>query len=355
MENSNEQSQSYIINLLVKYGSLNSIYNEVFEKDKLTVFQQQKIYNFYNDFQDVEMFETELLCFFYLDNLTKNRNILNQLKSRIQSNVSLYDENSRFINKVNVYEVCYLYIEYLYKDRIKLLHDRVCEFKTETRNLDREYDSLFYSKSLSKDKENMFQIRFKELRALEAEAQKEHDDTYKERNVEQNEIFKYKKNVFKDIQELGLRFISIINSYSIGEKEVVAKGSIIDPKSVEHFEKKEDTEVFKNIEIKEGELFKPKMFIKLLNLEKLLLKEGLLDNSLKWNSASRGKITVLRLVIIFIDRLDANNYFMGGANDSAKCRFFESRYNVKIGQNFEKNKRNKYLYRYHGVYSDYPF
>jgi len=46
MENYNDQSQSYIINLLVRYGSLNSIYNEVFNYEKLTVFQQQKIYNF---------------------------------------------------------------------------------------------------------------------------------------------------------------------------------------------------------------------------------------------------------------------------------------------------------------------
>ena len=103
MENPNEQSQSYTINLLVRYGSLNSIYKEVFNNEKLTTFQQQKIYNFYNDFQDVEMFETELLCFFYLDNLTKNRNILNQLKSRIQSNVSLYDENLLFFDKIDVY------------------------------------------------------------------------------------------------------------------------------------------------------------------------------------------------------------------------------------------------------------
>ena len=273
MENSNEQSQSYIINLLVKFGSLNSIYNEVFEKDKLTVFQQQKIYNFYNDFQDVEMFETELLCFFYLDNLTKNRNILNQLKSRIQSNVSLYDENSLFINKVNVYEVCYLYIEYLYKDRIKLLHDRVCEFKTETRNLDREYDSLFYSKSLSKDKENIFQIRFKELRVLETEAQKEHDDTYKERNVEQNEVFKYKKNVFKDIQQLGLRFISIINSYFPDEKEISISSENLTIISDE-FEKYAEEKMEK---VEADTIFMKGKYDKFLDLEDKLIEDRYLN------------------------------------------------------------------------------
>jgi len=273
MENSNEQSQSYIINLLVKFGSLNSIYNEVFEKDKLTVFQQQKIYNFYNDFQDVEMFETELLCFFYLDNLIKNRNILNQLKSRIQSNVSLYDENSLFINKVNVYEVCYLYIEYLYKDRIKLLHDRVCEFKTETRNLDREYDSLFYSKSLSKDKENIFQIRFKELRVLETEAQKEHDDTYKERNVEQNEVFKYKKNVFKDIQQLGLRFISIINSYFPDEKEISISSENLTIISDE-FEKYAEEKMEK---VEADTIFMKGKYDKFLDLEDKLIEDRYLN------------------------------------------------------------------------------
>lgn len=351
MENSNEQSQSYIINLLVKYGSLNSIYNEVFEKEKLTIFQQQKIYKFYNDFQDVETFETELLCFFYLDNLTKNRNILNQLKSRIQSNVSLYDENSLFINKVNVYEVCYLYIEDLYKDRIKLLYDRVWEFKNKTRELDREYDSLFYSKSLSKDKENLFQIRFKELRVFETEAQKELDNTYKEKNVEQNKIFKYKKNVFNDIRELGLRFITIINSYLSDEEGVGCK-----PKVFLESVGDSMTEIeVKYIEKDENKMFKPTMFKKYLDIEKMLIKEGCLDDSLNWNPVGDGKLSGLQMIIIFIDRLIIYKYFLPIRKDIEIRRFFEFRYNFPIGQSFEKKKREKYLLNNDGIFNDYPF
>ena len=79
MENPNEQSQSYIINLLVRYGSLNSIYNEVFETEKLTVSQQLIIYNFHKDFKNAELFETELLCFFQSDNQANSQNIVNQL------------------------------------------------------------------------------------------------------------------------------------------------------------------------------------------------------------------------------------------------------------------------------------
>jgi hypothetical protein len=212
MENPNEQSQSYIINLLVRYGSLNSIYNEVFETKKLTVSQQQKIYNFYNDFNDFERFETELLCFFYLGSQTKNQDILNQLKSRIQSSVSLYDENLLFIDKVNVYEVCYRYVEGQYKERVKLMSDRIEECRKTRSELKRETE-LALEKSLSKDKDAGIRIELNRLEVLEKEMQEELDFTYRERNMERNEVLKYGKNVFKDIRELGLRFISISNKY----------------------------------------------------------------------------------------------------------------------------------------------
>jgi len=354
MENHNEQSQSYTINLLVRYGSLNSIYKEVFNNEKLTTFQQQKIYNFYKDFKDVETFEAELLRFFFLDNQINNLSILNQLKSRIQSNVSLYDENLLFFDKIDVYSVCYYSVVDSYKSIMKLMSDSISEYNNTRRKLNRELEQAF-GEPLSNQNEAGIRIELKRLETLESKEQEELDIICREKNAELSEVLKYKKNVFKDIREFGLRFISIINSYSPEEKEVVAEESLMNPKYVEHFEKNEDIKVFKYIKIKESELFMPNMFKKVLELEKELIKEGLLDENLKWNLDSEGDITGLRLLIIFLDRLDTNNYFMKKASDSKKRRFFEFRYNVNIDQNFEKNKRYKYLDRYHGVYSDYPF
>ena len=212
MENHNEQSQSYTINLLVRYGSLNSIYKEVFNNEKLTTFQQQKIYNFHQDFKNIELFETELLCFFLSDNQTKNPNIVNLLKSKIQSSISLYDENLLFVNKVNVYEVCYYYVEDLYENRIKLISDRIWEYGKKRRDLNREIEPPFWE-PLSKEKEAGIRIEIKRYEALEIKAKEELNVIYCESNKKRDEIFKYKENVFKDIRELGLRFSSIINTH----------------------------------------------------------------------------------------------------------------------------------------------
>lgn len=354
MENPNEQSQSYIINLLVRYGSLNSIYNEVFETKKLTVSQQRIIYNFHKDFKNTELFETELLSFFLSDNQTKNPNIVNLLKSKIQSSISLYDENLLFVSKINVYEVCYRYVENLYKDRIKLLSDCVWEYKKIRRELDGELDSSFLE-PISKEKKAGIWIEIKRLEALETKAQGELDVIYNEWKTEQDIVLKYQQNVFNDIRELGFRFISIINSCFVELKEIVVEESQMNPKSVDHFNKKKNDKEFKNNEIKENDIFMPNMYVKLLGLEKRLLKEGLLDDNLKWNPTPSHGITALRLVIVFIVRLDTNGYFMSKASDKQKREFFESRYSVEIGQNFEKNKRDKYLDKYLGVYCDYPF
>jgi len=349
MENPNEQSQSYIINLLVRYGSLNSIYNEVIEIEKLTMSQQQKIFNFYKDFKAVELFETELLCFCLSDNQTKNQNIVNQLKSRIKTSVSLYDENSLFINKVNVYEVCYYSVVDSYKSIIKLMSDSVGEYRNTRRVLNRELDPPF-EEPLSKQNEAGIRIEIKRLEALEVKAQEELDVIYREKNTELNEILKYKKNVFKDIQELGLCFITIINNYFSDEKEISISSENLTNISDE-FEKYAEDKMEK---VEEDTIFMKGKYDKFLDLEDKLIEDRYLNTKKKWIAIHRNKIQDKNSLVTFLVGLMENNYFLPNKDPEIKV-FIENRYQIDLRESFQEKRRKDSIDTYKIKFIGYHF
>ena len=347
MENPNEQFQSFIINLLVRYGSLNSIYNEVFETKKLAVSQQRIIYNFHKDFKNTELFETELLSFLLSDNQTKNLNIVNLLKSKIQSSISLYDENSLFVSKINVYEVCYRYVENLYKDRIKLLSDCVGEYKKIRRELDRELDSSFLE-PISKEKKAGIWIEIKRLEALEIKVQGELDIIYNEWKTEQDIVLKYQQNVFNDIQELGFRFISIINNYYSGIRKInilLEKPKVI----LEESEEPAADEMKKA-----NALFMKGMYKNFLLLEKKLIEDEYLNVEKYWIARNRNKTQDNKSLVTFLVGLLENKYFLPNKDPEIKV-FFQNRYQIDLGQNFEKKRRESSIDIYKIKFSDYNF
>ncbi len=92
---------------------------------------------------------------------------------------------------------------------------------------------------------------------------------------------------------------------------------------------------------------------KLQQLETLLIKDGYLSDDLQWKYELNGKIK-LKELIIFMIGLSEESYFM--RNKDAKVKiFFEERYRISIGQNFEKSRRDKYFGWYRVTFHNYPF
>ena len=107
-------------------------------------------------------------------------------------------------------------------------------------------------------------------------------------------------------------------------------------------------------EIEADMIFRLKIYDKFLLLENKLIKDKYLNEELHWISMhDNGKVDIKRLVI-FLTGLVENNYFLPNRDPKIKI-FFESRYNVTIGQNFEKKRRESLMSEYKEVFYDYPF
>ncbi|GEM_PF-6227986 len=101
-------------------------------------------------------------------------------------------------------------------------------------------------------------------------------------------------------------------------------------------------------------VFKPNMYEKFLSLEEKLISDEYLDDQLCWlPTHSNSKPDIQRLVIFLIGLID-NQYFLSKREPRIR-KFFEHRYSIEIGQNFELGRRKNLSGEYQNIFYDYNF
>jgi hypothetical protein len=194
---------------------------------------------------------------------------------------------------------------------------------------------------LSQDEERLDNLYKKEQEKLQLlyEQQKESD----------NHASRYIKNQFDNINQLGCAFLSLLNNYYPVEKENIP--SPIPEPETEEAEKS----VSEKMPIIEPDMiFRSRIYDKFLTLEQKLIADKYLNEDLRWVSIhENGKMDIKNLIIFLVGLLD-NNYFLPNKDPKIK-KFFEVRYSISIGQNFEKSRRKKFADDYKVIFSEYNF
>lgn len=96
------------------------------------------------------------------------------------------------------------------------------------------------------------------------------------------------------------------------------------------------------------------MFDKLLSLEKKLITDKYLDENLNWIAKHDNGTIDKKTLVTFLVGLVESRYFLPNKDSKIKF-FFESRYNIEIGQNFERSRRTPLIDKYSSIFYDYPF
>ncbi len=100
-------------------------------------------------------------------------------------------------------------------------------------------------------------------------------------------------------------------------------------------------------------IFMRSMYDKFLIIEDRLKKDGYLTDNLEWISKFNGRKDIKSLIILLTGLIE-KQYFMPNRDTKIK-QFFEKRYNVSIGQNFERSRRQQYIKQYDITFYNYPF
>lgn len=102
------------------------------------------------------------------------------------------------------------------------------------------------------------------------------------------------------------------------------------------------------------EIFRTRMYDKFREIEARLIRDKYLDENLNWMPRHKNDKPDIKKLVTLLAALIDNNYFLPNRDAGIKA-FFEARYRLSIGQNFERKRREPLLGEYKAAFYNYPF
>lgn len=337
--NKKEMNTILLTDLFSQYRALNALYEHIIEKSKLNYENQCLITDFYNSFRDTTEFDKAIFNLILTVDKEKQNTTIEYFKKEINTNIELYINNKDFLEQIDTEKIHQSRpdpIQVSIEKQLNRTNELWQKLKVIRGNLEAKSwqgEDVIVEK-LSKDE------AFYE--SLYREEQQKIDALYDQKKESDNATSKYRVNQFEKINKLGYSFLSIIDNYFPTEKE---KDIIIDT-AEPIFEIAQ--------EIDPNTIFRTGMYDKLLVLEKQLIEDKYLDENLNWIAKHETNRADIKNLVTFLVGLLASQYFLPGRDPKIKL-YFENRYNIKIGQNFEEGRRRKYIDEYQAVFLNYKF
>ena len=246
--------------------------------------------------------------------------VLVRLRDLIRENIHICETRQEVFSQVDFEALCRLQEEYLFAGkRTLLLSDRKLIEK--------------YPYPTEREREQLLRENRSELNELDNERNR-----YRQENAAW-----ICRDYYTAICKTSRSFAAIFDSYFPVEKKTITAAPI-----------ESDVQPTETKSMLPDEIFRSRMFDKLRELESRLVKSGDLDEDLHWQAKHKnGKPDIKRLVTFLAGLLD-NDYFLPN-RDAAIKRFFEERYRIPIGQNFERKRREPLKKDYRTIFYDLPF
>ena len=251
-----------------------------------------------------------------------NDRILTRLQDLIRTTIHIFETRREVFGQINFGDLCRLQEDYLFAGkRALLLNDQ------------KQIGEYPYPDE---------QVREQLLRENRIEL----DGVDNERNAYHKENADWiSTDYYTTIYEMSYSSASIFDSYFPVEKATettISSGTDSD----------ERLPVVKNI--LPDEIFRSRMFDKFRELEERLVKLGDLDGELRWQAKHKNDKPDIKRLVTFLTGLLDNGYFLPKRDMAIKC-FFEMRYRITIGQNFERRRREPLIKIYRTIFYNLPF
>ena len=292
---------------------------------------QEFLFKFYNKNKEPNVLQTNLLNLILASSAEKAGVITTPLLVLLRENISLFERNKEILENLNSYKMIEQSLLYYHDKRVSLENDLKL-IKT-------------YPYPTEVERQILIDETRKELSELSGEEEKE-----------RRRIAPFGINFFPGIYQLSKELAVYINAYiPEGGNIAIDYSKISEQNSTSNIPEKNDVKV----EIEEPDMiFRTRMFEKFLVLERKLITDKYLKENpnveLHWISThENGKPDIKQLVTLLVGLLD-NNYFLPNKDPKIKT-FFESRYHITIGQNFERKRREPLQNEYKIVFHDYQF
>ncbi|WP_165041437.1 hypothetical protein [Dysgonomonas sp. ZJ709] len=351
-----ERPLSVLIELLPQYRLVNSLYWNTINESKLSFHNQCLITGFYNEFKDTLIFDKTILNFILTTDKGKQLQIIESFRIEIERNMEAYTNNNSFFDKLDTYNIC--------AERPDPFPREIEIQLQETNNIWQKLKELRGNLEAESWKGNKTATDrlFKEeedLDKLYKAEQKKLNILYQKKKKSDSNASKYAENLFAKIHQLSTTFQTIINSYFPVQQETVESPTPdIEPEEnpiTEQLDDSNEPPITVKPTIEADMIFRSdEMYNKFQKLEQKLITDKYLDENLIWISRHDNRTVDIKSLVTFLVGLVENRYFLPNKDPKIKI-FFETRYTVTIGQNFERQRRIKYLNEYQTVFFEYKF
>jgi len=199
-----------ISDLIPKYKILNETYTKIIQNQKLDFKDQRYIYDFHEQFKDLQLFESTIIELIKSLETEKLELLLRNLNEEINTNISLYNENKSFFDNINLNEVCKRH--YNSKDDIitfqAAIHKEAYENHLKTEKTLREAKDEDKANSLSAYN------HFREKWELE---KNKHFELLESKKELEKETYKYHTNTFELNNKLTNSFLNLLATFVISD------------------------------------------------------------------------------------------------------------------------------------------
>lgn len=331
-----------IKDLLLLYREINTIVSTVIDDRDISFPEQCTLTNFYNSYKEKKAFEQMILDIVIAVDEQKCFLLLNQLHTEIVKNVSLYESSKDILDGIDI-DGLYNGVASRYDELIKQQSEITAEVRKELNTVNGSPEAIGFREHTKEEKQRL-EREHDYLTKIYIEEKDKLESLYDEKRKLELEVAKYSKNIFAEISGLSRSFLSIVENYiTVPVKEKKPEIEFIP-----------EPQTQSRTEINPDNIFRLKMYDKFLELERRLIKECDLDKNLHWIAKHKNDKPDIKRLVTFLTALEDNKYFIPGRDSRIKA-FFESRYNITIGQNFEKKRREPLKSEYKAVFYEYPF
>lgn len=351
-----ERPLSVLIELLPQYRLVNSLYWDTINESKLNFHNQCLITDFYNGFKDTLTFDKTILNFILTTDKEKQLQIIESFRVEIGRNIEAYINNNGFFDKLDTSNICVERPDpFPHEIKIQLQETNSVWQKLKELRGNLEAESWKGNQAAT---DRLFKEEEELNKRYKAE-QKKLNILYQKKKKADSNASKYAENLFAKIHQLSTTFQTIINSYFPVQQETLESPTPdIEQEEnpiTEQLEENNKPPITVKPIIEADMIFRSdEMYNKFYKLEQKLIADRYLDENLKWISRHDNSTVDIKSLVTFLVGLVENRYFL--PNKDAKIKiFFEARYSVRIGQNFERSRRTSLLDQYPVIFYDYKF
>lgn len=333
---------SNIKDFLPLYREINTIVSKVIDDRDISFPEQCTLTNFYNSHKDEKAFEQMILDIVIAGDEQKWFFLLNHIQIEAEKYIGLYESGKDILDGIDINGLC-MGVSSRFDELIKRQSEVTAEARKELNTVNGSLEAIGFREH-TKEEEQRLEREHDYLTKIHNEEKDKLESLYDEKRKLELEVAKYSRNIFADIYGLSQSFLAIVENYI----PIPLKEKMPETESISEPQPQLLTE------INPDNIFRLKMYNKFLELERRLIKDCDLDKNLHWIAKHKnGKPDIKRLVTL-LTALEENKYFIPGRDSRIKA-FFESRYNITIGQNFEKKRREPLKSEYNAVFYEYPF